>query len=72
MSPGGGVCLLSGRSRVRLCLFAVVDTVGYEVGVAPVQWPNMRGCGGGKLGDEAPVTRWGGGGRLSVFRIKLL
>ena len=35
-----------------------------------VQRPNMRGCGSGRLGDQAPVLRWGEGGRSSVFGLK--
>ena len=69
MSPGADVRLLSGRfcERLRYCA-VVADTVEYEADAVLVQLPNTRGYGGGRLGDQAPVHRWGGVGYPSAFR----
>ena len=50
----------------------VVDIVEYETDALPVQRLNLRGCGGGRLGDQASVPRWGGGRRFSVFCLERL
>ena len=68
MSPGGGVCLSIVRFHRRLRRYAVADTVEYEADAVPDQLPNTRGYGGGRLGDQAPVPRWGGVCYPSVFR----
>ena len=72
MSLGGGARIFSGQSRARLRKYAGLDIVVYAANTVLVQRPSMRGCGGGRLGDQDRIPLWYRGSRPSVAQTKLL